>query len=258
MPNAEIQVNGQRLAIETSGDPSNPTILFLHYIMGTRQSWNRVVKKFVDRYQCITVDFRGHGDSSRPAHGYNWEQDFARDIAALIAQLPSTKLFLVGHSLGAMVSLVVASQAQPPLAGIFLEEPPLFEQAKHWDFFRDKLRIRMLPFAERVALFRGEGQNDVDAEKSARWFDNFRPAVLEELISGNATFDAGLYLPRVGCPMQIALGSVEKGGVITAEHRERLRKLQVQMLSFDHCGHGIHQYDLNGFCAKLQEFLTER
>jgi non-heme chloroperoxidase len=50
-------------------------------------------------YRCIAHDRRGHGRSSQPWNGYDYNT-FSDDLATLIETLDLTKAILVGHSMG--------------------------------------------------------------------------------------------------------------------------------------------------------------
>jgi non-heme chloroperoxidase len=50
-------------------------------------------------YRCIAHDRRGHGRSSQPWNGYEYDT-FADDFAALVNQLDLKDAILVGHSMG--------------------------------------------------------------------------------------------------------------------------------------------------------------
>src|SRR2546422_6098984 len=49
---------------------TGPAALFVHGWTCNRTFWKRQVHAFRDRYTVITVDLRGHGESSHPRTGY--------------------------------------------------------------------------------------------------------------------------------------------------------------------------------------------
>lgn len=49
--------------------------------------------------RCVAYDRRGHGRSSQPSHGYDYDT-LADDLAALLEQLDLREVTLVGHSMG--------------------------------------------------------------------------------------------------------------------------------------------------------------
>jgi len=58
---------GTRLFVEETGDPSNPTILWLHGYCQCRLSWDRQFesKEPTSKFHMVRLDLRGHGLSDR-------------------------------------------------------------------------------------------------------------------------------------------------------------------------------------------------
>jgi pimeloyl-ACP methyl ester carboxylesterase len=86
--------------------------VFLHGVTDSSASWDAIASSFVDDYRVMAVDLRGHGQSDKPATGYSWESDYAKDISAFITEQLDEPAIVVGHSLGAVVSAPVAVQAR--------------------------------------------------------------------------------------------------------------------------------------------------
>ena len=96
------------------------TIMFLHGILGSKRNWRTpavTFRKQQPQFQCVTVDFRGHGDSAtvaRRQQGDDTVAGCAVDIAA-VAHAPTLGLstatgaavpdLLSGHSFGGKVAL---------------------------------------------------------------------------------------------------------------------------------------------------------
>ena len=55
-----------------------------------------------DRFHCLALDHRGHGESSRPAHGYRISR-LAQDVREFIEHRELDEITLLGHSMGASV-----------------------------------------------------------------------------------------------------------------------------------------------------------
>jgi non-heme chloroperoxidase len=53
-------------------------------------------------FRCLALDFRGHGESARPAHGYRVSR-LARDCLELLDHLGLNEAVLLGHSAGCTV-----------------------------------------------------------------------------------------------------------------------------------------------------------
>ncbi len=79
-------------------------ILFMPGIAATLDSWNYQVQGLQDRFRCICVDMRGHGDSDKPYTGYSYNE-MCDDIHALLVTLDLRDVTLVGWSMAAGVGL---------------------------------------------------------------------------------------------------------------------------------------------------------
>ena len=55
-----------------------------------------------DRYRCIAVDMRGHGDSEKLGYGYKIQR-LAKDVYELLIALRLYDVALLGHSMGCSV-----------------------------------------------------------------------------------------------------------------------------------------------------------
>ena len=109
----DVVVGGIRLHVREVGGIDMPPVLFLHGIMGHRRDWDVLIDRVGERHRVIAVDQRGHGRSE-------WTRSYrvaemADDAIALTEHLGVTPVTIVGHSMGAMVALVVAGR-RPELA----------------------------------------------------------------------------------------------------------------------------------------------
>jgi 3-oxoadipate enol-lactonase len=96
-------------------------VLFLHPI-GTRAAfWDGAIAHLGGNYRCITVDFRGHGDSDVPRQRFSLD-DLADDVIELLRFERARDAIVVGCSLGGMVAQSIALKAPELLAGIVLAD----------------------------------------------------------------------------------------------------------------------------------------
>jgi non-heme chloroperoxidase len=76
-------------------------ILFVHSICLSSQIWQyNMVPLSQQGFRCVAYDRRGHGRSTQPGHGYDYDT-LADDLACVINQLDLRDVTLVGHSMGA-------------------------------------------------------------------------------------------------------------------------------------------------------------
>lgn len=98
--------DGVRLAVEESGNPGGPTIIFVHGLLGSRLNWGAQVQSAeLSGYRIITYDLRGHGQSGKPAGAepYHDGQRWADDLDAVIKASHARRPVVVGWSLGGVV-----------------------------------------------------------------------------------------------------------------------------------------------------------
>lgn len=105
--------------------PQTPkaTIIFLHDFWGSSYIFRRIINN--SQCHCITVDFRGCGQSSRASVSrlYSVERLVA-DIEKLLPKLENvTSFILAGHGMGAKIAQIVASDKPRGLIGLALINP---------------------------------------------------------------------------------------------------------------------------------------
>jgi 3-oxoadipate enol-lactonase len=111
--------NGLSMAYHVRG--AGRIVLFLHPIGTCAAFWGGVVERAADRYRCITVDLRGHGDSDVPRQRFSLD-DLADDAIELLRFERAKDAVVVGCSLGGMVTQGVALKAPELLGGIVLAD----------------------------------------------------------------------------------------------------------------------------------------
>ena len=79
-----------------------PPLYMVHGIGSRHVTWDAFVEVFKDRFTCVTIDLRGHGESPIPPVPYSLDQ-LVEDVEALRAKLGHEQLHIIGHSLGGMI-----------------------------------------------------------------------------------------------------------------------------------------------------------
>jgi 3-oxoadipate enol-lactonase len=102
-----INVNDVKIYYETHG--KGDTIVFLNGILANTSSWMKQVAFFSRRFRVILLDFRGQGNSDKPATKYPMEMH-AEDVKALLDHLGISSVHMVGISFGGEVALVFAAK----------------------------------------------------------------------------------------------------------------------------------------------------
>jgi len=122
-----INVNGAQLHAEAFGNPDDPMIVVIHGGPGLDYRYLLNCKEFAnDGYRVVFYDQRGAGLSERfPFSSYSMHEMYD-DLTAVIAHYRSSatqKVFLLGHSWGAMLATAYINRYPDAIAGVVLGEP---------------------------------------------------------------------------------------------------------------------------------------
>ncbi len=115
--------NGLRLSFAERGDESGPNLLLLPGPTDSWVSYEPVLRRLPSWIHVIALSLRGHGDSDKPAFGYQVE-DFAADVVAFLDAVGIKSAVLAGHSGSCLVARRVAIDWPERVAGLVLEASP--------------------------------------------------------------------------------------------------------------------------------------
>ena len=115
-----IVVGKMRLHYLDWGTKGRHPILFLHGGGLNAHTWDLVCLMLRDRYHCIALDQRGHGDSEwEPTADYRFDAQ-VDDLEGFIEKLKLERPLLVGHSMGGFASMGYAIRHAAKMAGLVL------------------------------------------------------------------------------------------------------------------------------------------
>lgn len=95
--------SGLEMAYLDLGERDAPVLLLLHGFTDSSRAWSLVAPELAVGHRLIIPDLRGHGDSGRPASGYDYAT-LTGDVTALVDTLGLESFDLAGHSMGSMVA----------------------------------------------------------------------------------------------------------------------------------------------------------
>jgi len=84
-------------------------ILCVHGLTANCRCWDRIASSLSPRHRVWAMDLRGRGFSDKPSSGYSIDHH-CRDIRSLLSHLGIERVALLGHSLGAYISLAYAAK----------------------------------------------------------------------------------------------------------------------------------------------------
>jgi N-formylmaleamate deformylase len=171
MPNYNSEdihlANGLTIHYYRSGGKLPPLVL-AHGITDDGLCWLPIADALTDICDVIMVDARGHGLTSAPSDGYTL-RNLAEDMALFCQALHLDKPILLGHSMGAITTLLTAGLYPDLPHAILLEDPPPFWQI-HEPILTSERAVSGL--AEWIASNKRKTRADLLAElreNSAHW-----------------------------------------------------------------------------------------
>ncbi|WP_431957290.1 alpha/beta fold hydrolase [Nocardia lijiangensis] len=116
-----LQANRVSLAYTDTGAPPGrpdaPTILFGHGLLFGGWMFRPQIDGLRHRYRCVTVDWRGQGETPATADGYDMDT-LCDDVEALIRELDLAPVHFVGLSMGGFVGLRLGARRDPLLRSL--------------------------------------------------------------------------------------------------------------------------------------------
>lgn len=274
---------GQTLAIDQYGYPAAPAVILLHGLSSNRITYDQVVHHLGVRYvddahlQVVTVDLRGHGESSRATlDGYD-AASYAADVAALIEEIaPPGGAIVVGHSLGGVVGAHLAATRPELVQALFLEDPPLYEDdaarratSPAASFFpkliaavRD-LQGRDAPPADYRPLVEAmspPGEAEADFEARCACLHQWDPTTMDAAVAGIVWrgFDPDATL---ACPVTVVRADPEVGAVFTPGDADRFLRAnpEAEVVLVPGSAHSVHaRATLDAYLRELDIFLINQ
>jgi len=121
---------GFKIAFEQRGrrqGAAERPIVLIHGLLLPRKHNYPLADALADRgNRVILLDLLGHGASDQPPHSrYHSMEIYARQVVALLDHLDVSEAVIAGTSLGANVTLEVASHAPERMRALFVEMPVL-------------------------------------------------------------------------------------------------------------------------------------
>ena len=101
----KAEINDIQVYYEDHGQ--GEPVIFIHGWLDDSSVWKPQVEALAGGHRAIIYDHRGHGQSDKPKGSYSIKT-LANDLHALIQKLDMDKVILVGHSMGAMTSILFA------------------------------------------------------------------------------------------------------------------------------------------------------
>ena len=107
-------------------------ILCLHGLTANCRCWDVIAAGLTPAHSITAVDFRGRGLSDKPPTGYSW-QHHVQDMFYVLEDIGLNRTVLMGHSLGAYVSMAFAAKYPDRVEKLILIDGGGELPQAHWD-----------------------------------------------------------------------------------------------------------------------------
>ena len=265
---SKVEANGIRLRITRTGGNKRPLVL-VHGVTDDGLCWTPAAEALSTDYDVIMVDARGHGQSDAPDSGYDLIT-LVNDLYGVIQALRLNKSLMIGHSLGAVTTLLMAGLYPAVPGAIVLEDPPSWwvkgpvseflqrtGDIKEWAF-QLKSQTREQIIAE------GHRQNPRWSEAELEPWADSKVRLSLKAINGlfapdhAARIDWTEALRRISCPVCVVTADLASGAALDPASVEALRVL-VPHLRVEHianAGHNIHREQFAPYMDTVRAFLA--
>ncbi len=260
-----VPVDGVRINYYRTGGEKPPVIL-LHGFSDNALCWNRVPLYLELEYDVVMPDARGHGGSGMTETGFSPEVQ-THDVLRIIEELNLKHPVLIGHSMGAHVAALAASQAPQIIRGVVLSDPPWRDGSNHtspettplklddWKAWITSLKQKSLD--EVIELGRQLHPN-WDESEFFQWARAKQQVRLETLDWVTASPPVYAQIVRqIRCPGLLITADPQLGAVVTPAVAEQVRQLwrKVRVVNIPSAGHNIHREQLSFYMDAVMRFL---
>lgn len=262
-----VPVEGVRINYYRTGG-EKPPVIMLHGFSDNALCWNRVPVYLELEYDVILLDARGHGSSGLDEEGSSHEIQ-ALDVLRVIEELNLKHPVLIGHSMGAHVAALVASQAPQIIRGLALSDPPWRDGSNHiapgkgalnseeWKTWVSELKEKSLD--EVIALGKQLHPN-WDESEFFQWARAKQQVRLETVdwITANPSSYAEV-ISQIRCPGLLITADPQLGAIVTPAVAEQVKKLwrKVRVVHIPDAGHNIHREQFAFYLDALNRFLRD-
>ncbi len=201
----KLRVRDIDLYYESAGQ--GEAVLFIHGLGSSSRDWELQKDFFAERYQVVTFDVRGHGQSDKPPGPYSVPL-FAADTAELIRALDIAPAHVVGISMGGMIAFQLAVSEPDVLKSMVIvnsgPELVLRTFKERMGGLQRLLIIRLMGMRKMGQvlggrLFPKEGQEETRQMFIERWAENDKRAYYDAL-RGLVGWSVAEHLGDIHCP----------------------------------------------------------
>jgi len=268
-----VKVKKSKVAYSVNGAPSRDDdlcICLVHGAGGRDQDWPQAWRSVddptralgltpashvgdLDQYPIYSIDLPGHGQSG--GAGKKTVDGYADAVEGFIEALDLKRVVVVGHSMGAAITLLVAVRQNPRLAGVAL--------------IGSAARLQVAPAI--LDGLQNDFENTVDAIINYSWYKDtgafFKEKARQRMLETGSKVVYGDYFACADFDLTDKLDKVQVPALLIASDNDRMVKMEeseataktlgATFVGLEECGHFQH-IEQTAKCAEaLSVFLKE-
>jgi pimeloyl-ACP methyl ester carboxylesterase len=246
------------LATRSWGD-DGPLAVLVHGVTSSSRTWWRAGPALAGRgFRVVGVDLRGHGGSPRAVAGLDLA-DLAGDVAETV---DSPVELLVGHSLGALVSLELVGRRPGFARRLVLEDPPGPGSVDWAEVAAGIEADTRLAATDPDALRRDlEAANPSwppgEAERRVADLADCDGRTIAAALRQGVPFDLTALLGAAGPPILMLLADEALGSILTGlDRKAAVEALPPGATRVLPAGHSVHREALDPWLAAVDAWLA--
>lgn len=250
--------NGIRIHYWRTGG-AKPVMVMAHGSSDDALCWTNFAKEFVNDYDIVMYDARGHGLSDPPSPSDPAEA-MAEDLAALIRELKLDKPVVMGHSMGSSTTAWFAAKYPDVAQAIVLEDPNLAARRPNTQGDPSERRAQILKRNNSTfdELYEGcmKGSPKWGASECALWVPSKQRHHPNTVMGTAATRPPMLeLLPKITAPVLILKADAQ--GDLRKSNDEAARLLKNgRLVHIAGAGHNVRRENKEDAVKELRQFLA--
>ncbi len=251
----EIEIDGQKLHYDETGDPAGKPIVLMHGYGCNISTVRSIAACLEDGMHVYSLDLPGHGKSPEPPEPWGVEE-YTRLVEKFIEKEKLTKPALIGHSFGGRLAILLSSRNNTgkvvlvDAAGVVNPRPS-----------KTRLRTRVYKLIKKSAPLFGKNLGGKIINWAQGYFGsadykNSTP-MMRAVMSKHVNTDLRHVMPSIKAPTLLIWGEQDTATPLSdAKAMEKLIP-DAGLVSFAGCGHYSFLDNPGGFRAVVRQFFKD-
>lgn len=257
-----IEVNGATIAYTDTGPRTAETVLFGHGLLFGGWMFGAQIAALRDRYRCVTIDWRGQGDSPPADGGYDMDT-LTADAVELIEALEVAPVHWVGLSMGGFVGQRLAARHGELLRSLTLldtsagpENPAKVRDYKRLALIQRLVGIKPILSQVRPSLFGPGAPAEAVGEWARRIVRADRAAVRQAVLAVAGRQPVLDEIGRITVPTLVVVGAEDQATPPAEAERIAAAISGARLEVVANCGHSCTLEQPAAITSLLRSFLA--